>query len=114
MVFIKLRKILPPFALGVLLLQVLGLLFCGDADCLQGEGNEVCQTLLCSLLIRHDHSQPLRDFSQDDSCQCACNLAFDVPQITLFSTPFVSALFFTESQLFLSTPISRIDHIPRA
>jgi hypothetical protein len=26
----------------------------------------------------------------------------------------VSALFFTESQLFLSTPISRIDHIPRA
>jgi hypothetical protein len=114
MEFIKLRKILPILALGVLSLHVLGLLFCGEIYCLYSEGDEICQTLLCSLLDSHDQSRPLSDHSQNDPCQCTCYLSYDIPYISPIEISIVSSLLFSESQLFLSTSINRIDHIPKA
>lgn len=113
--FIEIRKKLPCLALIMLFGQVLALLFCGDIDCLQGEGDEVCQTLLCSLLATHGHSQLSLDFGKDDSCQCACHIAIDFQHANFFSVSLVATPSpLVEPQLFLSTPNSRIDHIPRA
>ncbi len=115
MSFIEMRKKLPRLAFAVLFWQALGLFFCGDIDCLQGEGNEVCQTLLCSLLASHGHSQLSFDFGQDDSCQCACCIAIDFQHTNFFSASLAATPSrFVEPQLFLTTPASRIDHIPRA
>jgi len=113
MVFTKMRKKLRCLAFAMLLWQALGLFFCGDVDCLHGEGDEVCQTPLCSFLNSHNHSQPLLDFSQDDSCQCACCFSVVVPEIQPFSASFRSSQFSIEPQLFSSIPASGIDHIPR-
>jgi len=101
-------------ASAVLFWQMLGLLFCGDIECLQGESGEICQTPLCSLFDNHDDSQLPFDLCQEDSCQCACNRSYNIPEIRPFSDTFVDSYFFVESRLFLSTPASRIDHIPRA
>ncbi len=112
MIFIKSAKILQSLALAVLLWQIVGLFFCGDLACLNGEGDEICQTLLCSLPDTHDHPQP--PFSEDDSCQCPCYLSYYLPDVNFFSGAFVNTYFSIETQLFLPTPASRIDHIPRA
>lgn len=114
MIFTKIKRKLPLIALTVLLLQIIGLLYCGDSDCLLGEGDEICQTPLCSLLDKQDHAQQASDFNQDDSCPCTCYLSYNIPEINPFSYAFVDSYFFIESRLFLSIPANRIDHIPRA
>ena len=110
-----LRKKLPRLALAILFWQVLGLFFCGDIDCLLGEGDEICQTVLCSLLLNHGHSPIPLDSSQDDLCQCTCDLAIDLHPINLYPAVFVTAsYFFVEPQSLFATPLRGIDHIPRA
>jgi hypothetical protein len=114
MVFIKLHKISPHLALGVLSLHAFGLLFCGDMDCLYGEGDEICQTILCSLLDSHDHALPSPDHSEDDPCHCVCYLSYDIPKISQISISIVSSLIVGESHPYISILSDRIDHIPRA
>jgi len=44
---------------------------CGDADCLTGNGDENCASLLCSLLNKHDApSQDAASSAKDCSCVC--------------------------------------------
>jgi hypothetical protein len=107
------RKKLRYLVFAMLLWQAPGLFFCGDVDCLHGDGDEICQTPLCSLLDSHNHSQPLSDFSQDDFCQCTCCFSIVVPQLQPFSLSFMGSPFSIEPQLFSSVPAGRIDHIPR-
>jgi len=114
MIFTKTNKKLRDVAFAVLLLQTIALLFCGDSDCLLGESDEICQTPLCTVLDNHDHSQPPFDSNQADSCPCACNLCYNIPEIRSFADTFVETYFLIEPRLFLSIPTSRIDHIPRA
>jgi hypothetical protein len=112
---VLLRKKLPQLALAVLFWQVLGLFFCGDIDCLLGEGDEICQTVLCSMLLSHGHSPIPFDSSQDDLCQCTCDLAIDLHPINLCPAVFVTASYsFVEPQSLFATPLRGIDHIPRA
>ncbi len=114
MIFIKIKKKLPAIAFTVLFLQVIGLFYCGDSDCLQGESDKICQTTLCSPPDNHDHAQQPCDFNHDDSYQCACYLFYNFTEINFFSDTFVNPYYFTESRLVRSIPASRIDHIPRA
>jgi hypothetical protein len=115
MSFMKLRKFYYLFATVALLSQLLGLIFCGDAACLQGRSDEDCVTLLCSLLAEHAKSTPTPDDDPNNSCQCFCHLLIDLPRTTLCPAPLGVTPFHTSEKLQLvSTPIRDIDHPPSA
>jgi hypothetical protein len=46
---------------------------CGDADCLTGNGDENCASLLCSLLNRHDAASQNPASGADKDCSCVCH-----------------------------------------
>ncbi|MDZ7290317.1 MAG: hypothetical protein ONB44_08560 [candidate division KSB1 bacterium] len=58
------------------------LLFCGDADCLNGNSNEDCASLLCSLLNKHDASSSHDSFrGAGKDCSCVCHLPAVIPPV---------------------------------
>ncbi|KAA3656782.1 MAG: hypothetical protein DWQ10_14655 [Calditrichaeota bacterium] len=114
MVLIKITRKLPVIAVAVLLLQSIGLLYCGDSDCLRGDSDEFCQTLVCSVLDSHDQSKQPSDFDQEDFCQCIYSHSHNIPEITFFSAIVVNSYFFMDAPLHITPPTNRIDHIPRA
>lgn len=114
MIFRKIKRKLPLIAFTVLLLQAIGLFYCGDKDCLLGESDEICRTSICCLFDNHDHSQEPSELNQDDSCQSTCCLSYIIPEFNSFSITFLVSCFYIEPRSFISTLVRRIDHIPRA
>jgi hypothetical protein len=51
---------------------------CGDAECLTGDGDENCASLLCSLLSKHEAASPDNFDGNAKDCSCVCH----VPTIT--------------------------------
>jgi hypothetical protein len=110
----RLKKIY--WLLGSVLLssQLLGLIFCGDAACLQGGSDESCTTLLCGLLAKHTSAPPTSD-CDSDSCQCLCHLLIDLPRTNLQVALLAVAQFhIVEASQCFSTPAHDIDHPPLA
>jgi len=114
MIFSKIKRRLPLIAFTVLLLQAIGLFYCGDKDCLLGESDEICQTSVRCLFDNHGHSQEPTKLNQDDSCQSTCCLSYIIPEFNPFSNTFLVSHLFIEPRSFISTLVRRIDHIPRA
>jgi len=111
---ISLRKLHHLLAALTLSTQILGIVFCGDADCLQGDSDENCATLLCSFLGKHSEPKPISN-DQNSSCQCFCHVLIDLPRITLYAAPFAGAPHYANEVLHLfSEPIRNIDHPPLA
>jgi len=114
MIFGKLTTHIRLVAFTVLLLQAAGLAICPDSRCLEGESEEICQTALCSALDNAEHEEPTEDVDREDSCQCACFVSYNIPEVVSFSHLLSDNYVFSETHLTLSTPVIRIDHIPRA
>jgi len=103
--------------LGSVLLfsQLLGFIFCGDANCLQGKSDENYATLLCAILAKHAVPASESDDSSDYSCDCYCHLLLDLPKIDLYATPLnVTPLYTTDVLHFFVTPVYDIYHPPLA
>jgi hypothetical protein len=67
------------------------LFFCGDADCLNGNSDENCASLLCSLLNKH--GAPSQEASSGDAkdCSCVCHLPIVIsPAFSLGYHPITS------------------------
>jgi len=102
------------FGSVLLFSQLLGVIFCGDADCLQGGSDESCTTLLCGLLAKHSSAAPAAD-NDSNSCQCFCHLLIDLPKTNLQPGLFaVTQLHLVEALHCISTPVHDIDHPPLA
>lgn len=99
----------------LLLVQLVSVVFCGDADCLQGGSTENCAALICNLLGKHSAPVPTADNTQSNSCQCYCHALIDLPKITLDAVPFATAPFHAKEALHLvSSPVRSIYHPPLA
>ncbi|MGH7494369.1 MAG: hypothetical protein ACREOO_18510 [bacterium] len=109
------HKIFYGFILIALGAQLLGLIFCGDADCLQGGPNQDCAALICGLLGKHSSTNPASEHGANDSCQCFCHVLIDLPKTSLQSAILSAAsLQLVEIFHFFSTPVRDIDHPPLA
>lgn len=110
---VNIRKSCHLLALFLLVFQFCGLIFCGDADCLQGGSTENCAALICNLLGKHSAPASTADNTQSSSCQCYCHGLIDLPKITLDAVPFATAPFHAkEALLLVSSPIHSIYHPP--
>ncbi|HWP83129.1 MAG TPA: hypothetical protein VNN76_10795 [Bacteroidota bacterium] len=67
------RHIVPFAALLIAVVFTLSLFWCGDPDCLTGNSNEDCASLICSLLDKHDTSSSTSGASSND-CSCVCHV----------------------------------------
>jgi len=113
MQFANLKKLFHLFAALLLAVQLVSVVFCGDADCLQGGTDENCDALICGLLGKHAAANPAADDGQGNSCQCVCHLLIDVPRITLNAVPFAAAPFHAGAmRRLVSSPIRSIYHPP--
>ncbi|MDZ7362058.1 MAG: hypothetical protein ONB46_15235 [candidate division KSB1 bacterium] len=109
------QKFFNPLAKSALLLQIIGLFFCGDVDCLQGSSGENCVTLVCCLLSKHTTPISPSDDENSNSCQCFCHLLIDSPKITLGATLLVATPLRVGEELhFFLEPLRNIDHPPLA
>ncbi len=113
MIFGKLNTHLRIVAFMVLLLHVAGLAICPDSQCLEGDSEEICQTPLCSTLENEEHNDKPAEPDREDSCQCACFVSYNVPEIVSFSYIFSDNHVFSETPVAPTTPVTRIDHIPK-
>jgi len=113
--FISLRKLHHLLIALTLSTQILGIVICGDTDCLQGDSDENCVTLLCNLLGKHSDPRPISNDNQNSSCRCFCHVLIDLPRITLHAAPFAVTPHYANEVLHLfSEPIRNIDHPPLA
>jgi hypothetical protein len=107
------RQFCSYLALATLLGQLLGLVFCSDADCLQGGSDENCATLLCGLLAKHSSPATASGSGTNDSCQCFCHVLVDLPKTSLHASLLsATPLRATEILPLFSAPIRDIDHPP--
>jgi len=112
--FLTSRKFYYLLAAILLAGQIAGLVFCGDADCLQGSDAN-CAALVCSLLAKHTMPIPNSDSRQNNSCTCPCHFLIDTPKTTLYARPLVATPHHTREVVhFFSEPIRNIDHPPLA
>lgn len=113
--FVNLKNILPFFAALLLAVQLVGVVFCGDTDCLQGGTDENCDALICGLLGKHGAANPAANDGLDNSCQCVCHLLIDVPQITLNAVLLAATPFHVDATLrLISSSVRSIYHPPLA
>jgi hypothetical protein len=113
--FVNLLKLCYLLALILLMSQIIGLVFCGDVNCLRNRSDETCAALVCSLLSKHSTSTSQSSSSQNSSCQCFCHISIDLPETTLYAAPLVAMpLHTTEVNHLFSEPIRNIDHPPSA
>ena len=111
--FVNLQKFYCLFAVILLTTQCVGLVFCGDIECLQGSSDEACAALICGLLGKHASTAPASNDTQKNSCQCYCHLLADLPKITLAIAPLkITPFHFSEALLLVSAPVHDIDHPP--
>jgi hypothetical protein len=47
---------------------------CSDADCLTGNGDEDCASLLCSLLSKHETAPQNAASGMNKDCSCVCHV----------------------------------------
>jgi hypothetical protein len=62
----------------------LSLFMCGDADCLTGNGDENCASLLCSLLSKHDAASQNAASGASKDCSCVCHVPTAIVPIFSF------------------------------
>lgn len=112
--YTKEKKLMKRLVWFVLLLQVVGLFYCGELENPQCEGNETCKALLCSILDSHDEIPFSQTFPQEDICHCSCSFIYTiklVEQLPAFLTcgpiPEIHPI------LHIAAPPFDIDHIPR-
>jgi len=111
--FVHLRKFFHLIAALLFVVQLVGVVFYGDADCPQGGTDENCDALICGLLGKHAAANPAADDGQNNSCQCVCHLLIDVPRITLNAVPFAATPFHAGAmRRLVSSPIHSIYHPP--
>jgi hypothetical protein len=109
------RKFCYTIASIALFSQLVGLIFCGDIECLQGGSNEDCAAVICGLLDSHSTTSPADDAGQEDACQCYCHWLVDPPVPAAFASQLHSTPHhLTDSSSSFSTPIRSIDHPPLA
>jgi hypothetical protein len=53
---------------------IISLVWCGDADCLSGEGNNNCASIVCSLMGKHDDQGTSTEQEDAPDCTCVCHL----------------------------------------
>ncbi len=58
---------------------------CGDAECLTGNGDENCASLLCSLLNKHETTSQQAASGADEDCSCVCHVPTIIGPIFNFS-----------------------------
>ena len=113
--YIKKTKTIKHLAWAVLLTQFLTLFFCGEPECMLGESEEACKTLLCSTVDRHDDDSMHSHFPQQDFCNCACNFSYHITSpIQFTAVPVEGSMPEAPAVLYASAPLSGIDHIPRS
>jgi hypothetical protein len=112
MQFRRLQGISGWFLALALFAQLLGLIFCGDADCLKGGSDENCATLYCSVFAKHAAASNT-DSGQNDSCQCYCHALINLPKIAFTAVPLpVTSFNPSEGLCLVSAPVRNIDHPP--
>jgi hypothetical protein len=111
--FRRSQEISGRFIALALFAQLLGLFFCGDADCLQGGSDENCASLFCSVFAKHTSAASTSDSGQNDSCQCFCHALINLPKIAFAAVPLPATSFHPAEGLSLvSAPVRNIDHPP--
>ena len=60
------------FLLAVVFLT--SLVWCGDAGCWSGTGDGDCASLICALLIGHDHQDMNHADAAASDCHCVCHM----------------------------------------
>jgi hypothetical protein len=99
--FAPFKRIYYAFLVCALYAQMLGLFFCGDADCLQEAANEECAALLCSLLNQHSAASQGPAGGADKDCSChmptisGAIFSFNYHPITQFNNTAVTLQFFS-------------------
>ncbi len=68
-----LRHIVSFGGLIIAVVFTLSLFWCGDPDCLTGNSNEDCASLICSLLDKHGTASSTSGTSSKD-CSCVCHV----------------------------------------
>src|SRR5574342_744650 len=58
---------------------------CGDDDCLTGNGDENCASLLCSLLNKHAATSQNAASGADKDCSCVCHVPTIIAPVYNFS-----------------------------
>lgn len=115
MQFAIIRKFYHLLAALALAIQLIGLVFCGDADCLQGGASADCAALICGLLGKHAATNPASNDSANDSCQCYCHSLITLHQITLNAVHLAATPFHAgEIRSLVSSPVRSIYHPPLA
>ena len=110
---LKLEAFFRAIAAAMLIGQCLGVVFCGDSNCLQGDSEENCATLVCSLLSKHTVPTRQSTNDQDHSCQCFCHLLIEAPKTPVFVTPLGDTPHYVSDVIhFFSAPARNIDHPP--
>lgn len=66
------QHIVPLAGLLILVTFTLSLFWCGDPECLTGQSNEDCASLVCSLLDKHETASSASGSTND--CSCVCHL----------------------------------------
>ncbi|HHL72377.1 MAG TPA: hypothetical protein ENJ29_07695 [Bacteroidetes bacterium] len=73
-------KFIHTIASALLIASAASLLYCGDADCLEGTVSEDCATVVCAILGSHTQQNPddppLSE-ANDDVCPCVCHTQFN-------------------------------------
>jgi len=111
--FGQLRKFFHLFAALLFVVQLAGVVYCGDADCLQGSASADCAALICGLLGKHAATNPASGDSSNDSCQCYCHGLIALPKITLNAVSLAATPFHAGATLrLISSPIRSIYHPP--
>ncbi len=82
----KLSTILLRLAGWLLVMCVTASMFmCGDAECLTGDGDENCASLLCALLSKHGAASQNATNGADQDCSCVCHVPTVVGAIFNFA-----------------------------
>lgn len=91
------------------------LLWCGDVECLSGESDDLCSSVLCTLLTSHESASGESGTADDQECACACHvLTIAAARMVFeFHPPLSGRVVYKESSA-LSYSTHPIYHPPRA
>jgi hypothetical protein len=91
------------------------LFFCGDADCLNGNSDEDCASLLCSLLNKHHVPSQGASGGNAKDCSCVCHLPIVLsPAFSLDYHPITCDNTLVVNLPFSSAPNRLVYHPPAA
>ncbi len=105
------------FALGLLVVFSFAVsqFYCGDAGCLNGNSDENCASLLCSLLNKHEAASQHAASGANKDCSCVCHWPAVMTPVFIFAYhPTIHNHIFASSLFVHSIPNRLVYHPPAA